>query len=223
MNEKETMKKAEEEFKSISHWSWSTFSRIRKEARKAFPSVYTLPVRKKLFDVIASVHPAPASVLDVGASDRLLGDRLKKKHPALLYQTMDVDREQQHDYYDLMEIHQTYDMIIFSEVIEHLDFQEGLKTLTRLFGLLNDRGFLIVSTPNLHHPNRFWDIDHKTPYRYDDLAALLKIVGFHVQEINRVYNASEPWRAMRLYGLSWIHRLLDVDFAKSIVVVAEKV
>ncbi len=211
-----------EEIKSISQWSWSHFSRVRKEARKAFPSVYGLPIKKKLIDIILTMHRKPMSALDVGASNRALGERLKKKFPDLVYETMDVDREEPQDYYDLNDIHERYDLIILSEVIEHLEFEEGLKVIKQLSTLLNSGGTLVVSTPNLHHPNRFWDLDHKTPYRYDDLAALLMMLGFRVQSIYRVYNAPEPWRSIRLYVLCHLHRLLDVDFAKSVVVTAEK-
>lgn len=41
----------------------------------------------------------------------------------------------------------SYDMIIFLDVIEHFDKQEGKKVVERLFHLLNPGGVLMVGTP----------------------------------------------------------------------------
>jgi hypothetical protein len=94
--------------------------------------------------------------------------------------------------------------------------------LRKIHSILAPSGKLYLSTPNLHHPNRFWDIDHKTPYRYDEIAAVLLSLGFQINSIYRIYNDSFFKRFFRLYFAAWLHRYLDVDFAKSIAVVAQK-
>ena len=163
-------------------------------------------------------------ILDVGASNRALGDKLLRKFPAITYKTMDIDRAQVHDYYTLEEISETFDMIILSEVIEHLEFQEAMAMVDQLLTLLTNHGSLIISTPNIHHPNRYWcDPDHKTPYSYESAGAALLTAGFKVTKIYRIYNDQILRRLFRLYFASYLHRYLDVDFAASIVVVARKV
>ena len=166
-------------------FSWSEFYAHRKEIRKIYPSVYKLALKKKLLDVVTGELRGGEKILDVGASTRRLGERIKKKHSAVTYKTMDIDRAKEHDYYSLDEIKEKFDVVVLSEAIEHISFQEGIDLLKRLFTLLSPGGRLIVSTPNLHHPNRYWDSDHKTPYRYEEIAAALVSAGFNVRNIYR--------------------------------------
>lgn len=203
-------------------FSWSAFYRHRKEIRKLYPSVYKLRIRKKLFDVVVEELKGGEKILDVGASTKNLGERIEPKLPGITYKTMDIDRANPHDYYSLDEIKERFDLIVLAEVIEHLAFDEGLAMLKKLNGLLKDGARLVVSTPNLHHPNRWWDSDHRTPYRYDEVAAALLSAGFEVEKIYRIYNDQFIRRLVRLYLMAWLHRYLDVDFAKSVVVVAVK-
>ncbi len=201
-------------------FSWSTFYACRKEIRKAYPDVYKLKIRKKLFDVVMEEVSGSEKILDVGASSKSLGDRVKKTHPSVEYKTMDVDRAGSHDYYDLADIKEKFDVIVLSEVIEHLNFKDGIELLKELKGLLAPGGRLVVSTPNLNHPNRYWDSDHITPYRYEEISGALKWIGYDVDKIYRIYNDQFIKRLIRLYIMAPLHRYLDVDFARSIVVVA---
>lgn len=206
-------------------FSWSMFYRHRKEIRKLYPSVYGLTIKKKLFDVVIEELKGTGretKVLDVGASTRSLGKRVEVRFPDLKYKTMDIDTANPHDYYSLADINEKFNLIILAEVIEHLAFQEGTELFKSLSGLLATGGKIIVSTPNLHHPNRFWDSDHRTPYRYDEISAALVSTGFDVEKIYRIYNDQFLKRFIRIYIMARLHRYLDVDFAKSIVVVARK-
>lgn len=203
-------------------FSWSIFYSFRKEIRSKYSSIYNIKIKKKLRDIIVEELKDGDKVLDVGASNRSLGDKIILRCPSITYKTMDIDRTQPHDYYSLDEISETYDIVILSEVIEHLEFKEGISMLRRLLELLSSGGKIIVSTPNLYHPNRYWVSDHKTPYRYDEIGGALLSVGFKVDKIYRIYNDQFLKRVFRIYVASHLHRYLDVDFAKSIVVVAQK-
>lgn len=187
-----------------------------------YPSVYNLKMKKKLLDIIIDELKDGAKILDVGASNKSLGEKIILRFPSITYKTMDIDRTQPHDYYSLDEISETYDTVILSEVIEHLEFREGISLLRRLFELLHNEGKIVLSTPNVNHPNRYWVSDHKTPYRYDEIGGVLLSVGFKVDKIFRIYNDQFLKRFFRIYVASYLHRYLDVDFAKSIVVVARK-
>ena len=202
-------------------FSWSVFYKHRKEIKKAFPSVYKLKVKKKLFDVITEEVGGGEKILDVGAHGKDLGERIKNKRTGVTYKTMDIDREKEHDYYSLDEIHEKFDVVILAEVIEHLEFNEGMEFLKRLRDFITPGGKIIVTTPNIHHPNIWWsDSDHKTPYGFDVLGGALTWVGFDVEDIYRIYNDQFLRRLIRLYIMAPLHSYLDVDFAKSIVVVA---
>ena len=204
-------------------FSWSEFYAHRKEIRKLYPSVYKLALKKKLLDVVTGELRGGEKILDVGASTRRLGERIKKKVSGITYKTMDIDRAKEHDYYSTNEIKETFDVIVLSEVIEHLSFQDGIDLLKRLNGLLAAGGRLVVSVPNIHHPNAYLrDSDHKTPYSYEVLGAALINAGLKVKRLYRIYNDSLIRRFFRLYVMAWLHRYLDVDFAKHVAAIAEK-
>jgi SAM-dependent methyltransferase len=162
-------------------------------------------------------------VLDIGASHRDLQERLKRHFPKLIYKSMDIDREQLHDFYSLEEIQESFDVIFLFEVIEHLNFEEGVQLLKKSYDLLNGEGRLILTTPNIFNPSRFWrDATHKVAYCYDELGGLLLAQGFQIKMTYRTYNDAYHRYLFRLYVTAPLHRYLGIDFAKSILVVAEK-
>ena len=203
--------------------SWSVLYKYRRVVRGMYKTVYKIPLKKKLLSVVSGELSGSESVLDVGASDRSLGDKVLKLHPNATYKTMDLDKEVHHDYYSLDGIEESFDIIVLAEVIEHIELEEGVQFLRKLNGLLKSGGKIIVTTPNIHHPN-IWmrDADHKVPYRYDVLGSVLMETGFAVTKIFRIYNEQFIRRFIRLYITSFVHRYFDIDFAKSIVVVAQK-
>jgi hypothetical protein len=162
-------------------------------------------------------------ILDIGASDRRMEGRVKDVYPDILYKSMDIDRRTPHDYYTLDDIDEQFDLIILFEVIEHLELEEGVTMLSRLKELLVDGGRLSISTPNIFNPSRFWfDATHKVAYSYEELGGILLGQGFEVLEIYRTFNASIPKYFLRLTLFYPLHRILNVDFAKSIVFLAQK-
>jgi predicted SAM-dependent methyltransferase len=150
-------------------------------------------------------------------------DRLKLHYPNLIYKSMDVDRARHHDYYSLEEIQESFDVIFLFEVIEHLSLQEGIQLIKKLHQLLNEGGRLVLTTPNVLNPSRYWrDATHKVAYCYDELGGLLLSQGFKIKVMYRTYNDAFHRYLFRVYVMSVLHRYLGIDFAKSILVVAEK-
>jgi 2-polyprenyl-3-methyl-5-hydroxy-6-metoxy-1,4-benzoquinol methylase len=142
-------------------------------------------------------------VLDVGASDRRMKKRVQDVYPDIVYKSMDIDRRTPHDYYSLAEIDEHFDLILLFEVIEHLELEQGVKMLRRLHELLVDGGMLIISTPNIFNPGRFWiDATHKVAYHYEELAGIVLIQGFEVLGIYRTFHASLVKYLLRITLLS---------------------
>jgi 2-polyprenyl-3-methyl-5-hydroxy-6-metoxy-1,4-benzoquinol methylase len=136
---------------------------------------------------------------------------------------MDVDKEKFHDFYSLDEIRGTFDVILLFEVIEHLELQEGVQLLKKIYDLLDEGGRLILSTPNTFNPGRFWrDATHRVAYCYDELGGILLAHGFHIRAMYRTYSDAIHRYLWRVYVMSHLHRYLGIDFAQSILVVAEK-
>ena len=203
--------------------SWSKLFDYRDKIHQKYPEVWDLKILRKRFPLMVENIRDGEKILDIGASDRNLEGRLKRHYPNLIYKSMDVDREQSHDFYSLDEIQESFDVVFLFEVIEHLGLEEGVQLLKRAYDLLDEGGRLILTTPNVFNPSRFWrDATHKVAYCYDELGGLLLAQGFQIKAMYRTYSDAFHRYLFRLYVMAPLHRYLGVDFAKSILVIAEK-
>jgi len=203
--------------------SWSKLFTYRDQIHGRYPEIWDLKILRKRFPLMLENIRDGEKILDIGASNRNLEGRLKRHYPNLIYKSMDVDREQVHDFYSLEEIQETFDVVFLFEVIEHLELEEGLNVLEKVYGLLHGGGRLILTTPNVFNPSRFWrDATHKVAYCYDELGGLLLAQGFQIKAMYRTYSDAFHRYLFRLYVMAPLHRYLGVDFAKSILVIAEK-
>jgi hypothetical protein len=204
-------------------FSWDHFYQYRKMVRKQFPDFWRLRVIKKPLEILREELRPQQSILDVGAGNREIGEKIKKSLAIEDYKSMDVDRSQGHDYYSFAEIEACFDGVLLFEVIEHLDFKDGIDLIKALYARVSLGGKLFVTTPNLYHPNRYWeDCQHKTPYCYDELGGLLSASGFEIKACYRVYNDAFIRRVFRMHIGVYLHRYLNIDFAPSILLVAQK-
>lgn len=201
---------------------WSSLYKSRKNIRKQFPSVWKIPVRKKVANIIKDLIKNEQSILDVGSCNRNFKKVLDSQISNYTYKSMDIDRENFHDYYNMDDIDEKFDIVTMFECIEHLTLEEGFKTISQIYRVLRPGGLICVSTPNTFHPNRYWECTHKVPFRYDELGGFIEMSGFNVNQIFRIYNDSFFNRIFRLYVTCHIHRYFDIDFAKSILVVGRK-
>ena len=203
--------------------SWSKLFEYRDKIHQRYPVIWDLKILRKRFHLILKVLQDGEKVLDIGASHRNLQQRIQRHYPNLIYKSMDVDLEQFHDFYSLEEIQETFNMVFLFEVIEHLELEEGVKLLKRIYDLLDWGGRLILTTPNIFNPSRFWrDATHRVAYCYDELGGILLAQGFHIKAMYRTYNDVFYRYLLRVYVMAPLHRYLGIDFAKSILVVAEK-
>ena len=202
---------------------WTELINCRDKIHKRYSKIWELKLIKRPSWLLKRHLRPGMRILDVGASDKRMQKRVKEVYPDILYKSMDIDRSIPHDYYSLDEIDEQFDLIILFEVIEHLDLEQGVVLLSRLHELLVDGGTLIISTPNIFHPNRFWTTaTHKTAYGYEELGGIVLSQGFEVLGIYRTFHASFLKYVFRLTLFYPLHRILNVDFAKSIVILAGK-
>ncbi len=203
--------------------SWSKLFEYRDKFHKQYPEVWDLKILRKRFPFILKNIKEGEKILDVGAYDRAIEGRLKRHLPNILYKSVDIDRQKFHDFYSLDDVNETFDLVFLFEVIEHLTIEEGINVLRKIYNLLNPEGRLILSTPNIFNPGRFWrDASHKQAYCYDELAGILLAQGYEIKEIYRTYNDALHKYLFRVYIMSHIHRYLGIDFAKSILILAQK-
>ncbi len=203
--------------------SWSRLFEQRDKIHERYPDIWDLKILRKRFPLMIKTIRDGEKVLDIGASKRDLEGRLKRHFPRVAYKSMDIDQEHFHDFYSLDAIQESFDVILLFEVIEHLELEEGMSLLAKIYGFLNPGGRLILTTPNIFNPSRYWrDATHKVAYCYDELGGLLLAHHFRIQAMYRTYSDAFLRYLFRVYVMSRLHRYLGIDFARSILIVAEK-
>jgi len=202
---------------------WSKLFEYRVKIHDRYPDIWDLKIVRKRLPFILKHVADGDKILEIGASARDLEMRIKEHLPHILYRSMDIDREGTHDYYSLDDVGEKFDVILLFEVIEHLDLDDGIAMLQRIYSLLNPGGRFILSTPNTFKPGQFWrDVTHKVAYCYDELGGLLLSQNFKIEGMYRNYNDAFHRYLFRIYIVSPLHRLLRIDYAKSIFIVAER-
>jgi SAM-dependent methyltransferase len=203
--------------------AWSELYRHRKAAEARFGRIFDLPICKRVSEVLAEHVADGAAVLEVGAGDRRMGEQLRRVRPGVSYQSMDIDPSGGHDYGSLDEIARTFDNVFSFEVVEHLRLEEIGPWLRRLGELLKPGGRLLLSTPNTFYPPAYLrDATHRTPLCYDELASQVELAGLHVERIVRIYHDPLHRKLLRRYAFGWLFRLIGIDFARQIVLVAKR-
>lgn len=187
------------------------------------------PIGKLLKRKIHNIN----SVLDVGSGLFPVNDALTQLgYNITLYNTIDPDPSVNADYKDLLSVDSKYDCIFILEVIEHLPLETVLKYLTHVYYLLNDGGYLVITTPNPGHPNYFWSVDvtHIRPYPIHDLIGIIKQVGFknnievYKQFIN-IKSKSVIKYILNLFRVPFakvLYRIMGLDYAHAIILIAQK-
>jgi len=162
-------------------------------------------------------------LLDIGANNRALKSYLegRLKHK-VEYQSMDIDRSHPHDFYSLEAICGEFDAISCFEVVEHMSPGMALELFSKSFTILKPKGRLFVSTPNVYHPMSFWsDSTHITPFRLRHLAGWMKTAGFNHFWAFRICQMNWKKR-LRYWKYRGLLRLLNLDFAPGVLVIAQK-
>jgi predicted SAM-dependent methyltransferase len=202
---------------------WSPLFRNRDKVHRRYPRIWDLKILRKRFPLMLKHIRDGDKLLDIGASNRRLEPRIKAHYPKVAYKSLDIDRSQAHDFYSLDEVDETFDVVFLFEVIEHLELEEGMEMLGKIYALLSEGGRLILTTPNVFNPSRFWrDATHRVAYCYDELGGILLGRGFRIVSMYRTYNDAFHRFLFRVHIMAPLHRYLGIDFAKSILIVAEK-
>jgi len=198
--------------------SWSELLGHRKKVKNLYPEIWDIPLVKKEMDRIMPHLREGIRILEIGAGDRRYEAKIKKVTSMVMYKSLDIDRKTHQDYYSIGDIEETFDFILMFEVIEHLTPGDAVEMFKKICTLLRKGGTLLLSTPNLYHPNRYFqDITHKTPFRYEDLGAIMLMAGFNTINFHRMYNDAFLRRSFRtLIGIH-LHKYLELDFARTLL------
>lgn len=203
--------------------SWSQLYAHRRAISRRFGKIFSLPIVKRVNDVIRGEIRPQGNILEVGAGERGLLRRIQQWGVPVVYRSMDVDPWTKHDYRNLDHVDERFDVVVSLEVIEHLPFDQIQPWLTQLASLIRPGGRLVLSTPNTYYPPAYLrDATHCTPLCYDELGGLVEAAGLQVEKIVRIYHDPVVRKFARRYLLGWLFRLIGIDFARQIVLVASK-
>ncbi|HOJ70408.1 MAG TPA: methyltransferase domain-containing protein [Syntrophorhabdaceae bacterium] len=202
---------------------WSKVFQYREYAHRLYREVWDIPLIKKRSELIRRYLKNSITVLDVGAGKRGMEQEIRKMGIDLVYKSMDIDRGNRHDYYDLSEVSDSFHVILLFEVIEHLSLQDGIGLLKRLYELTKENGIIIASTPNIFNPSRFMrDATHKTFYAYDELCGIMNLAGYNITAVYRSYNDAFHRYILKVYLMGFMFRFFGIDYANSIFVVGQR-
>ncbi|WP_303721352.1 class I SAM-dependent methyltransferase [Malonomonas rubra] len=203
---------------------WDKIKSGREKAYRQLSSQLNLPLVKGHRELLLKYLYDGAHLLDVGANDRSLKSYIDNKSSNnIFYFSCDVDTTHKHEYYSVDECKGKYNVITVFEVIEHLQPGNVFALLNKCYELLSPGGVILVSTPNVHHPVRFWrDCTHITPFSYDELAGILITIGFDGCVAYRTKTNMGLRKKIVAYVCRPLISLLGIDYATGIVVIGSK-
>lgn len=203
--------------------NWSELFQKRSNAKKQFGELWQLPIAPRYHSILDQELSNHQSLLEIGAGDRGLKEKLQKMGYQLNYKSCDIDRTHKHDYYDLDAIEEKFDVICLFEIIEHITPEQAYEMLGKCIQFMNPGGKILITTPNIYYPPAYLrDATHITPWCYDELAGMTALVGFKIKSIFRLYKDSVFKAFLRRVVFYPLFRVLGIDFARQVIVVAEK-
>ena len=207
----------------MSELDWSQLYKHRKSVAQKFGELWQLPIEKRYHAILMPLGKAGTTLLEIGAGDRSLQNRLAKQWSDFTYKSCDIDESHPHDFFDINDVTGQYDLICLFEIIEHLDLKQASHMIQKCQTLLKPGGKIVVTTPNIYYPPGFMrDVTHCTAWCYDELGGFLELAGLKVTTIHRLYHDSIAKQLVRRYLFYPVFRVMNFDFARQIIVVAEK-
>jgi SAM-dependent methyltransferase len=200
---------------------WSGLHERRRALERRWPTIFSIPLVRRASDLVLREARPGLRVLEAGAGDRRMKERLEAAAPGLVYRSADPDPSGTHDWRDVHAAEGPFDLVFALELIEHLSAEDAMAFLRRCRALLAPGGRLLLGTPDVFTPGRWHrDAGHLTPFSPWELGGFVEEAGFRVESLHRAWNAPLAERFLRRVLLAWLHRLTGADYAHSVIVTA---
>lgn len=202
---------------------WGAIYTQRKAIAHRFGDIWDVPLERRYHRVLQPLGKKDCRVLEIGAGDRALKKKLENFWGSVSYVSCDIDPNGNHDFSHIDDVEGEFDVVCGFEVIEHVKLTDAYQMVHQCFNLLPVGGVIALTTPNIYYPPAFLrDATHITPFCFDELGGLLQACGFEVTQIYRLYHDSILKKLLKRYVCYLLFRLLGIDFAEQIMVVAVK-
>ncbi len=202
---------------------WQKLYQCRYDIATRFGDIWSVPIRKRYHQVVSDVGGQGTSLLEIGAGDRAFKTKMAGYWGEFDYVSCDIDPTYDHNFQHIDQVTGQFDVICAFELIEHLSLEEAVHMVEQMFSVTRSGGHVALTTPNIFYPPAFMrDATHRTAFCYDELGGLLELAGFRVTAIYRLYHDSLIKKLLRRVVFYPLFRLIGIDFAKQIIVIAEK-
>lgn len=203
--------------------NWSELFEQRKVVARRFGKIWQIPIARRYYDVLRKLGYESVTVLEIGAGDRGLKNKMMKYWGEFDYKSCDIDQRHGHDYNHIRDVTGEFELICAFEMIEHVNLEEAHHLLSRCYELTRPGGRIALTTPNIYYPPGFLrDATHRTPFCYDELGGLLQLCGYETTAIYRLYHDSILKKFIKRFLMYPVFRVLGIDFAHQVMVVGEK-
>jgi len=130
-----------------------------------------------------------------------------------------------------------FDLVVMSDVLEHLSKTQVLDTLRLIHQKLQIGGRIIIRVPNFSNPfnnhTQYGDFTHETAFTTKSLQQVLQVTGFAIESIHgeftlhsrwleRLFFDQIVWKAFRLFFLHTMHLDQEVVRGKNLIAVGIK-
>ena len=95
----------------MSELDWSQLYKHRKSVAQKFGELWQLPIEKRYHAILIPLGKAGTTLLEIGAGDRSLQNRLAKQWFDFTYKSCDIDKSHPHDFFDIHDVTGQYDLI----------------------------------------------------------------------------------------------------------------
>lgn len=205
-------------------FDYNSFDLAREDCYKKFGSIFDLPIIHDLSKEIGKNYSG-GNILDLGAgAKKPLGVFFKSRLKNGKYYSLDNDAGGNFDFNDIKQVPNdlNFSLIVANQLFEHLTIDESLDFFEKISGKVAKDGKVIITIPNIAHPNRYWgDITHKTHWNYNNAYMLFKSAGLDVQRIAR-YSKRHPKGIIERILANYISKIYRMDWCDSVILIAEK-
>ena len=160
--------------------SYSSIVSFRNIVTKKFPTVARKSRNWR-------AYPCEGKVLSFGSGKKTGSQFVELKSIYKNIVSCDSDPEAEADYRSIEDIQETFDLIIAEHVLEHIDTDYFVNTLSqKISSIANNNCKLLITVPNLYCYGTFFsDFDHKNLCGSLDIACVLCAHGFALSDYYR--------------------------------------
>ena len=208
---------------STAKFDYGTFDDVRAQTVQKFGSFLDLPIVPGFNQEAISTYSA-GNILDIGAGKDKPMLKSMEKIDTKLYYTLDNDPQGDFNFNALEDIpvELQFELVTAGQFFEHLHYQDALNFTQKLKNHIAPGGQLVVSVPNILHPNRYWgDITHLTHWNYNNLSLIYHYADMSVTKIAR-YSKRHPQGLIEKTLAKYISRIYRMDWCDSILMVGQK-